>query len=372
MGGLNVYRCERNLRGTEMPVSVVVGGQYGSEGKGKIALEIARRSSVPAVVVRVGGSNSGHTGYDSSGRRWALRQIPAAALAGSPLIVLPAGSYIDVDVLLSEVAALGVTPDRLVVDSEARLVTAAHKAWEAQSGLSGGIGSTGSGTGAAVLAAIARNALQLGLESPRAADEPRLAPYLGDAVSVLRERLSRGHRVVLEGTQGFGLSPLHGGVWPKATSRDTTAAGFLSETGLSPFDVDDITLVIRCHPIRVSGASGPLEGETSWDNIARQAGADRDLTEHTTVTGRIRRVGLFNAGLVRRAIATNRPTRIVLNHLDYVDWSVRRGALSERAKAFVSSVTGDIGAELNWVGISEKDVLEISTASRDAKRAADA
>jgi adenylosuccinate synthase len=74
-----------------MPASVVVGGQFGSEGKGKVALEIARRASEPVTAVRVGGSNSGHTAYDASGVRRVLRQIPAAAIDGART-VLPAGS----------------------------------------------------------------------------------------------------------------------------------------------------------------------------------------------------------------------------------------------------------------------------------------
>ena len=91
----------------------------------------------------------------------------------------------------------------------------------------------------------------------------------------MRTRWSADARVVIEGTQGFGLSVLHGGYYPKATSRDTTAAGFLAEAGLSPLDVDDVTLVVRAHPIRVAGEFGTVRQAgrtTTWPEIARAAG----------------------------------------------------------------------------------------------------
>ena len=339
-----------------MPISVVVGGQYGSEGKGKVALEIARRSGSPVVAVRVGGPNSGHTGYDSAGRKRVFRQIPVAAADGDADVVIPAGSYIEPQLLLAELEELGLDRERVVVDRAARIVTEAHRRWESEAGLTPLIGSTGSGTGAAVIAAAARGSLKLGLDSPRAVEEPRLKGLLGDAGAVLRERLDRGARVIVEGTQGFGLSVIHG-EWPHATSRDTTAAGFLSEAGLSPREVDDVTLVLRCHPIRVAGRSGNLADETDWKAIAEEAKADRDLTELTTVTGKVRRVGHFDAELARRAIMINQPNRIVLNHLDYVDWSVREGILSEKAQRFVALIEREIGRRTDWLGTNERDFV---------------
>ena len=208
-----------------MPVSVVVGGQFGSEGKGKVALEIARRSCEPVVAVRVGGPNSGHTAYDQAGRKHVLRQLPAACIDRDVDVLLPAGSYLDVDVLKSEIARLDFPRDRIRISAFARIVTEQHKRWEAASGLSRGIGSTGSGVGAAVMASVARGAGNFELGGFQAADHPDLEPFLCDASDHLRGRLDAGYRVIVEGTQGFGLSLLEGGYWPKATSRSTTARG---------------------------------------------------------------------------------------------------------------------------------------------------
>eukprot|EP00456_Euglypha_rotunda_P069717 TRINITY_DN6149_c0_g1_i1.p1 TRINITY_DN6149_c0_g1~~TRINITY_DN6149_c0_g1_i1.p1 ORF type:complete len:101 (-),score=16.97 TRINITY_DN6149_c0_g1_i1:10-312(-) len=82
-----------------MPVSIVVGGQFGSEGKGKVSLELVRMATEGRIaVVRVGGPNSGHTAYDRSGRKFALRQLPAGAVDRNVDVVFPAGSFIDVEI----------------------------------------------------------------------------------------------------------------------------------------------------------------------------------------------------------------------------------------------------------------------------------
>jgi adenylosuccinate synthase len=153
---------------------------------------------------------------------------------------------------------------------------------------------------------------------------------------------------------------LHGGYYPKATSRDTTAASFVGEAGLSPRDVDEITLVLRCHPIRVAGDSGPLKGETTWAEIAKAAALPEDYCELTTATQKVRRVGAFDPGLVRRAIDANNPTCIVLNHFDYVDSGVRNRLFNVRALDFLKTVESAIGRRIDLVGTSPARLVERS------------
>jgi adenylosuccinate synthase len=339
-----------------MPVTVVVGGQFGSEGKGKVALQIVRRQAA-AAVVRVGGTNSGHTAIGADGKTYVLRQLPAASIDRSVEVILPPGSYIDLEVFNDEVNRLGLGPDQVAVSPMARIITDEHKVWERNADLTKTIGSTQSGTGATVMSMIAREAPGFP-RSVQAEDVPSLYDYLKDTGWKLRQLLEAGERIVIEGTQGFGLSLLQGGYWPKATSRDTTAAGFLAEAGLSPVDVDDVTLVIRCHPIRVAGDSGPLAGETSWKQIATEAGITADIRELTTVTRKVRRIGRFDPEIVCRAIQANRPHRIVLNHLDYVDGQVRGGCLSTKAAAFVEKVEAAIGQSVDWLGIDPGRMME--------------
>ena len=325
-----------------MPVSVVVGGQYGSEGKGKVAYIEAHRDQA-SIAIRVGGSNSGHTVYEGDGRRHIFRHLPTAALLPDILCFLGPGSLIDPDVLRNELERIALPPQRLRIDPMAYVITEAHKNHEARSGLRERIGSTVSGTGAALL-----DRIQRGSDANLACSHPFLRKFVGDPTrDLLRRALDRGERVILEGTQGFGLSNLQSPDYPFVTSRDTTAAAFVSEAALSPMDVDRIILVVRSHPIRVGGNSGPLPRETSWARVGQLTGQTQ-LVEHTTVTRRKRRVANFDGVIVQAAIAANAPTAIVLNHVDYV---------GSQAVEFVERVETSIGRAVDWLGTSPSDLI---------------
>ena len=344
-----------------MPVSIVIGGQFGSEGKGKVALAIVRRAREPVVAVRVGGPNSGHTAYDRAGTERVLRQLPAACIDidRNVDVALPAGFYIDIDVLFAEIERLNYPRHRIKVSARARIVTGEHRAWEREARLGDSIGSTGAGVGAAVMASVAREARNFPLRSVAAEDDPGLSEFIDDTSRYLRRRLEAKHRVVVEGTQGFGLSLLDGGYWPKATSRSTTAAAALAEAGLSPVDVDDVTMVIRSFPIRVAGDSGLLAGETTWEEVAARTGRGaEELREYTTVTGRLRRVGEFDPDLVRRALDANRPTRLVLNHLDYIGAEQELGNERTVLRRFIRRVESSLGRKVDWFGFSPLGIVE--------------
>lgn len=200
-----------------MPVSVVVGGQYGSEGKGKVALELARRDPNTTIVVRPGGTNSGHTGYSKAGERIILRQLPTAAIDGQVQIIFPAGSYIDPELLYSEMDRVRLPASCVAIDPRAHVIRPQHVTWERASGLIDNISSTGSGTGAAVISRIARYANGHPLGMP-ASDSEALQPFLADTAGMMSAALRAGERILIEGTQGFGLSVLHSDAWPKCTS----------------------------------------------------------------------------------------------------------------------------------------------------------
>jgi len=229
-----------------VPVSVVFGGQFGSEGKGKVAHELARLHKSP-IVVRVGGANSGHTVIDAHEKARKFRALPTASILPRAVCVIAAGSYIDPNVLLSEISETRLDPTRLLIDPNAILITDVHKKAEFVSGLKENIGSTLSGTGAAVISRLLRDG-----SATFATEDERLKPFVLNTRPFLRERLNSGARVIIEGTQGFGLSVLHAQYYPNVTARDTTAAGFVSEAGLSPLDVDEAVMVIRAFPIRVA------------------------------------------------------------------------------------------------------------------------
>src|SRR3984885_13475898 len=316
-----------------MGVSIVVGGQYGSEGKGKVTQHLARSRSARAVV-RVGGTNSGHTSLGGDGERRVLRQLPTAALDPDVLCVLAAGSYIDIGILIAEIERMALPAKRLVIDPGAMIITSADRDAEQASDLPERLGSTATGPGAAV----ARPTPPLSPRGPAAPPPPRppagapggpqpeREPYLAPVRPLLREMLDDGEHIVIEGTQGFGLSLLHSPHFPKATSRDTSAAAALAETGLSPLDVQDVVLVLRSFPIRVAGDSGPFGApEITWQQIALEGGHQHPLDDNTSVTKKLRRVARFDSQIVREAIIANNPSMIVLNHLDYVDAAASGG-----------------------------------------------
>ena len=337
-----------------MPVSVVVGGQFGSEGKGKIAHWLVKTEDA-SIVVRVGGSNSGHTVIDDQNNPRIFRHLPTACLLPNPTLIIGPGSYIDVPVLLKEIETVQLRRSRLIIDRRAVVIAHSHKQAELQWGLQRNIGSTGSGTGAAVIERARRSGKLI-----LAGNDPRLQVYVGDTTNLLRDALNKGKRVVIEGTQGFGLSLLHSADYPFTTSRDTSAAGFVSEAGLSPLDVDQVVLVIRAFPIRVAGNSGPLPNETTWDEITRCRG-DRSVKEYTTVTRKVRRVANFDPEVVRAAINANSPTSIVLNHLDYIDPDPKdNGRNSFIVERFLRTVERQIGAAIDHIGYGPKHVGEVA------------
>jgi adenylosuccinate synthase len=307
-------------------VDVLVGGQYGSEGKGHVAAYLAREYDV---IVRVGGPNAGHTVSSASGV-YTYHQLPSGARDVSARLLLGPGMTINVESLLKEIKECGISPDRLFIDPQAMIIE--EQDVQREKGLVGSIASTGRGGGAAA----ARRILERANSSTRLArDVPELRPYVGMGPSYrgsTAAQLERAYRlrqsILLEGTQGSGLSIYHG-YYPYVTARDTNVAGCLAEAGISPSRVRRILMVIRVTPIRVgnpdgeSGAtSGPLKHETTFDEVAKAAGLDGSelkALEKTSTTKRDRRVGWFEWEQFRNACALNAPTDLVLTFADYID-----------------------------------------------------
>lgn len=329
-----------------MSVTVVVGGQYGSEGKGKAVSLIARQAGEATSVVRCGGPNSGHTVVEH-GRRYSFRLLPAGCVYGREGFIAPA-AIIDLGVLRSEIEGYGIQPGRLSVDPYSVVITPDMRLQETT--LIERISSTGSGAGAALAAKTLRGP-DVRLVRDVLSDHAWLRPFVRDVRSELQDRLSRGHRVILEGTQGFGLSLHHSRMFPQTTSRDTTAGQFVMEAGVSPLQVDQVVLVVRTFPIRVAGANaGPLRNEITWNELADECGSTEALREFTTVTKKLRRVARFDMGLVRDACSVNQPTSLVVHGLDYLGWENRDVGsffgLNQAAQAFLWRLQTDTGVKV--------------------------
>jgi adenylosuccinate synthase len=329
-----------------MSLTVVVGGQYGSEGKGKMVSYLAQLKGRPAAVVRCGGSNAGHTAEGPLGRAL-LRQLPSGAVDPDCLLFLAAGMQLDLGPLHQEIDQLGVEQERLCIDPGAVVIEDVDRSDERSRQLYDRIGSTLTGTGAAAARKVIRDP-----SVRRAADIEALAPFLGNVSEALSRLLDEDRNVIVEGTQGAGLS-LHHGPFPYTTGRDTTAAAFLSEAGLPPTRVTDVVMVLRTYPIRVAGPSGPLLEEISWEEIARRSHYPTALAEYTTVTGRLRRVGEFDWPLARKAAQLNAPTALALHGVDYLDHD-DLGALSwddlgPRSRGFVARLEEELGVPVRYI-----------------------
>lgn len=334
-------------RGMTLGISIIVGGQYGGEGKGKIVSYLSLQDDID-YVVRCGGPNSGHT-VDFEGKRYALRLLPAGFINTRSRLLLAAGTLVNPDILLQEIELCGVDPSRVGIDFGAGIITEKDAEYERHLHLKKRIGSTLSGTGAGVAKRALRDS-----SFRLARDVPELEPFLTCVSREVNTALDKNLKVIIEGTQGFGLSLYHSDCYPYTTSRDTTASAFLSEVGISPLRVNSIIMVIRTYPIRVAGNSGPLKNEIDWKEVQRLSGYPYEPKEFTTVTKQIRRVALFDIDLVKKATLANNPTQIALTGADYLDYHNKRlknfAVLTEKTKRFIHWIEHEICVKVDFVG----------------------
>lgn len=317
--GLNLYPSP-NIKS----VDVIIGGQYGSEGKGNISAYLANEYDI---LIRVGGPNAGHTVRSSSGI-YTYHQLPSGCRDTNAEILLGPGMTIEPEALLREINDCNVSAERLFIDPQAMIIEQEDISNENE--LVGTIGSTGQGGGAAAARRILnRNRGHIRL----AKDVPELKayvgesePYRGSTYARLEMAYKAQKSILLEGTQGSGLSLFHG-KYPYVTSRDTNVAGCLAEAGISPSRVRKIIMVVRYTPIRVANSdkgnsSGPLKHEVDFETIALNAALDASevgANEKTSTTKRERRVGWFDWELFRKSSSLNAPTDIVLTFSDYIN-----------------------------------------------------
>ncbi len=333
-----------------MPAIVLIGAQWGDEGKGKVTDLLGGRVSY--VVRYQGGNNAGHTVITPDGSRYALHLMPSGVLTPGCTPVIGNGVVIDPSVLLAEIDGLterGVSCEKLLISADAHLIMPHHRALdrvvERYLG-SARIGTTGRGIGPAYGDKVARVGIRVqDLLDPgiltkklemvlreknqvlvkvynRKAIDPaavleeylgyaqRLRPYIADTRLVLAEAVERGDTVLLEGAQATLLDVDHG-TYPFVTSSNPTAGGACVGSGIPPTRISQVIGVIKAYTTRVG--SGPFPTELFDDNGAhlRKVGH-----EYGTTTGRERRCGWFDAVVGRYAVRVNGITDLVVTKLD--------------------------------------------------------
>ncbi|MBK6778526.1 MAG: adenylosuccinate synthase [Gemmatimonadetes bacterium] len=329
---------------------VVVGAQWGDEGKGKLVDVLAERADY--VVRYQGGANAGHTVWIGEAQ-FILHQIPSGILHDRCTCVVGNGVVLDPETFFTELDGLtakGVnTRGRIVISDRAHLVLPYHKLLDKAHERSQNIGTTGRGIGPAYEDKIGRRGVRVGdlrhLESAKAllservaranqllammgsselASErehhellerlaPRLLPMAVDAGCMVHTALKEGRRVLLEGAQGALLDVDHG-TYPFVTSSNTTAGGAAIGAGVGPTAIDEVLGVVKAYTTRVGNGPLPTQAEPGVEEHLRELGGEFGAT-----TGRPRRCGWFDATVVRYSVRVNGLTGLAVTKLDVLD-----------------------------------------------------
>ena len=329
---------------------VVVGAQWGDEGKGKLVDVLAERADL--VVRYQGGANAGHTVVIGD-KQFILRQIPSGILHPRVTCIIGNGVVLEPENLFKELDSLherGIdTEGRLYISDRAHLVLPYHKLLDAASEKSQKLGTTGRGIGPAyedkygrrgvrvadlrriectrtVLTERVRRANQLlelmGSGERANLDEhlslverlaPRLLPLAADAGLMVYRAIQERRRVLLEGAQGALLDVDHG-TYPYVTSSNTTAGGAAVGAGIGPTAIDGVLGVVKAYTTRVGNGPLPTEAGSPYGERLRELGG-----EFGAVTGRPRRCGWFDATVVRYATRVNGLTGLAVTKLDVLD-----------------------------------------------------
>jgi adenylosuccinate synthase len=342
-------------REIRMPLDIVVGTQWGDEGKGRVVDLLAAQADF--VARYNGGDNAGHT-VTVGEQTFKLHLIPSGVIHPHVVGVIGNGVVVNPVTLLTEMetlraAGIVVTPDRLRLSYAAHLITPAHRALDQAQEASRGLGKLGTtlrGIGPAYTSKVTRQGLRLVemLDRQRFADairahvqetnryltalyaaEPldadgivaefdgyaaQLALYIADVSSLLAEALGRGRRVLAEGAQGTLLDLDHG-TYPFVTSSNPTAPGALVGLGLGVGYTERVIGVTKSFQTRVG--SGPFPTELTGELAARLRGTGANpWDEFGTTTGRPRRVGWLDTVLLRLAVRINGLTELAFTKLD--------------------------------------------------------
>ena len=338
-----------------MPLDIVIGTQWGDEGKGRIVDLLAAEADIVARFN--GGDNAGHT-VTVGQRTFKLHLIPSGiihahtlGILGNGMVVNPASFAAEMEMLAN--AGVPIHPDRLRISHAAHLITPAHRALDAAEEIARGsaqIGTTGRGIGPAYTTKTNRSGLRMEDMLDVAAftkklqqhieetntqlinlyhSEPMdaravlreyahyatmLAPFITDTSLIVHEALMKGRRVLAEGAQGT-LLDLDNGTYPFVTSSATNAAGALVGLGLGIVPVDRVVGVTKAFQTRVG--AGPFPTEVFGKTAERLRGTGKNpWDEYGTTTGRPRRVGWLDGILLRYALRINGVTELMVTKMD--------------------------------------------------------
>lgn len=342
-------------------VNIVIGGQAGSESKGKLASFLAEKFK-PEILLMAASPNAGHTAY-VDGKKYVTYHLPVSWVSNpGAYVLLGPSSVINVDTLINELANIPVNRDKLMINPRAVIIKSSYIRRERENGLLK-IGSTNQGVG------IARSEkLMRGEDIIYAESVPELAPFVGDTVAAVNHLLGAGLTAMLESTQGFDLDLEHG-ISPRyCTSKMINVSMCLAEAGISPRFLGHVYGVIRSYPIRVNnreGTSGPYgeAKELPWKEITRRSGCPHEIMEMTTTTKLPRRIFEFSTHRFYRFCMVNRPDFLCLQFANYIDWNCYGKRFESELPSRVLSAMNIIehmamSSPIAYVGTSEEAMVD--------------
>ena len=335
--------------------TIVVGGQYGSEGKGAITHHVAMNGAYD-MAIRGGSENAGHTIWHQN-QEYKNQVVPVAWPDAECELGMAAGSSFSIGQFQKEIQWMKdhdlFTEGRVVIDKNAGIISDQHVNAEAVRQIGNKIGSTAHGCGAALIDKLWRDGFKT------AKDYPELAPYVGDVSREANRVLDGGGTVLLEGTQGTLLSVDHTPHYPYCTSRNATASAIAAEAGIGPRRIGEVIMVVRSYPIRVGGNSGPTGApEITWEDVTDRSGAVDTISERTTVTNKLRRVFEFSEDDFLKSLELNDPTQIAVTFADYWDaldyGKTRFTHLSPKTRQHIRELEGLAGVPVTIIKTGPK------------------
>ena len=335
-----------------MTCSILVGGAWGDEGKGKCITYLCSNDK-PSIIARAGvGPNAGHS-VEFNGEKYGLRLTPSGFVHTDAKLMIGAGVLVNPDVLYKEFDDLAKynVKERMSIDSRCAIITEDHMERDKSSEhLAKKIGSTGSGCGPANSDRVMRT-IKL------ARDYPELEEYITDVSLEINEAINDGEEVFIEGSQGFALS-LYYGTYPFVTSKDTTASTFAADVGVGPTKVDEVIDVFKAYISRVGEGPFPTE-------MTPEEAESRGWEEYGVVTGRRRRIGYFDMDLAKESCRINGATQIALTCVDklYPDCARTQdyNDLSAETKAFINDIESETNVPVTIIstGPDLKDTIDL-------------
>ncbi|MFB0561488.1 MAG: adenylosuccinate synthetase [Candidatus Lokiarchaeia archaeon] len=336
-----------------MSCTIVCGGQYGDEGKGKIAAYLTIKDDIRFAVRAGVGPNACHTFIVCNEETGLLEKcftfhIPSGLINKETKLFISAGTLINPGILIHEVKRLKIE-DRLYIDKNCGIITCEHvKGEEKSEHLRETIKTIGSGCGIANSERAMRKIENFADFLKGEGSKTVLKSMECDVSEEVHKALDENIDVIVEGTQGFGLS-LYYGDYPYVTSKDTSASAIAADVGLGPKDVDEVICIFKVYPTRVS--KGFLNDELNVDDVSKL-----NLIEYSGLSTNIKRVGNWDSKLARRAIMVNNPTQIALTlNGPYSSPGVRNfEALSPTVKKLVENLQEELKVPITLISTSPR------------------